>query len=439
MTLDWLAQLLGLPAGLHGHIEDTASTGDDRGARGGARGGPGAASSSAPSTRTPRSRRRPAARARGPRDAGRRRVPAARRTRSTSTDACAVVATIGTTSTSSVDPVPAIADACERAGAWLHVDAAYAGLGCGLPGAARALRRLGARRLDRRQPAQVAAHADGLLGALDAPARRVARGVQPRARVPARQRGGGEPERVQPGARPPLPRAQALGGAALLRPRGAAGADPRGVRLAALFEGWVRDEPGWELVAPRPFSLVCFRRDGSDEENEALLERVNATGEVFLSHTRLDGRYVLRLAVGNARTTEDDVRLAWDVLRREAATRVGEKPRAALERAPGRPRSARRRAGGSRRARRTRSRRSRPASRSPSAMPSTAAAVDERRLLVADAERDRGAAAERREREVERVDEPARLERVRRRRPERARAPAGELVQHRAAGPAREA
>jgi aromatic-L-amino-acid/L-tryptophan decarboxylase len=72
-------------------------------------------------------------------------------------------------------------------------------------------------------------------------------------------------------------------------------------------------------VAPRPFSLVCFRRDGSDEDNEALLERVNASGEAFLSHTRLNGRYVLRLAVGNARTTEADVRLAWDVLRREAA------------------------------------------------------------------------------------------------------------------------
>ena len=69
----------------------------------------------------------------------------------------------------------------------------------------------------------------------------------------------------------------------------------------------------------RPFSLVCFRHEGSDEENEALLERVNASGEVFLSHTRLDGRFVLRLAIGNERTTEDDVRLAWDVLRREAA------------------------------------------------------------------------------------------------------------------------
>ena len=58
--------------------------------------------------------------------------------------------------------------------------------------------------------------------------------------------------------------------------------------------------------------------DGSDEENATLLERVNASGEVFLSHTKLDGRFVLRLAIGNARTTEDDVRLAWDVLRRES-------------------------------------------------------------------------------------------------------------------------
>jgi aromatic-L-amino-acid decarboxylase len=91
------------------------------------------------------------------------------------------------------------------------------------------------------------------------------------------------------------------------------------IRFAELFESWVRAEPGWEVCAPRHFSLVCFRRDGSDEENEALLERVNASGEAFLSHTRLGGRYVLRLAIGQERTTEDDVRVAWDVLRREAA------------------------------------------------------------------------------------------------------------------------
>jgi aromatic-L-amino-acid decarboxylase len=60
---------------------------------------------------------------------------------------------------------------------------------------------------------------------------------------------------------------------------------------------------------------VCFRREGTDEENEAILERVNASGEIFISHTKLNGRYVLRLTIGSDRTTEDDVRRAWDVLR----------------------------------------------------------------------------------------------------------------------------
>jgi aromatic-L-amino-acid/L-tryptophan decarboxylase len=92
----------------------------------------------------------------------------------------------------------------------------------------------------------------------------------------------------------------------------------RAVELAAAFERWVEETPGWEICAPRHFSLVCFRRSGSDEENEALLERVNASGELFLSHTRLDGRYVLRLAVGNERTGEDDVQRAWTALRRAA-------------------------------------------------------------------------------------------------------------------------
>ncbi len=91
------------------------------------------------------------------------------------------------------------------------------------------------------------------------------------------------------------------------------------VRLAELFEGWVRDEPGWEICSRRHFSLVCFRRRGSDQENEAIVERVNRSGELFLSHTRLHGQYVIRLAVGNERTTQEDVRRAWDSLRGAAA------------------------------------------------------------------------------------------------------------------------
>ncbi len=75
-----------------------------------------------------------------------------------------------------------------------------------------------------------------------------------------------------------------------------------------------RRAPGWFLAAPIRFSLVCFRREGSDEENAAILERVNATGEAFLSNSELGGRYVLRLAIGNHGTTEDDVRRAWVLL-----------------------------------------------------------------------------------------------------------------------------
>jgi aromatic-L-amino-acid decarboxylase len=87
------------------------------------------------------------------------------------------------------------------------------------------------------------------------------------------------------------------------------------IRLAERFEGWVRAERGWEVSAPRAFSLVCFRHEGSDEHNEEIVERVNRSGELFLSHTRLDDRYVLRLAIGNERTTEEDVRRAWEALR----------------------------------------------------------------------------------------------------------------------------
>ena len=95
---------------------------------------------------------------------------------------------------------------------------------------------------------------------------------------------------------------------------GARGLIREHARLAHLFASWVEEAPGWEVTAPVPFSVVCFRRDGTDEENAAILERVNATGETYLSHTVLDGRYVLRLAVGNHRTTEDDVRRAWELL-----------------------------------------------------------------------------------------------------------------------------
>ena len=91
------------------------------------------------------------------------------------------------------------------------------------------------------------------------------------------------------------------------------------MRLAQLFAGWVDGSDDFERTAPVPFSVVCFRARGSDELNEALLERLNGSGEIFLSHTRLDGRYTLRLAIGNLHTRESHVSHAWTLIQRLAA------------------------------------------------------------------------------------------------------------------------
>jgi aromatic-L-amino-acid/L-tryptophan decarboxylase len=318
LTLDWLAQLLGLPAGLHGHLEDTASMGT-MAALAAARGARPDASVVVCSEHAHSSVEKACrilgleARTTPVDDAFRLRVDAL-----DLTDACAVVSTIGTTSTSSIDPVPAIADECVRSGVWLHVDAAYAGSAAVCPELRDAFAGW-----DRADSVVVNPH-KWLLTPMGCSALWTRRPDDLRAAfslVPEYLRVREEVASLSEYS-PALGRQfRALKLWAVLRCYGREGLQQRireAIVLAALFEGWVRDEPGWEVTAPRPFSLVCFRRDGTDEENEALLERVNATGEIFISHTKLDGRYTLRLAVGNARTTEADVRRAWDVLRREA-------------------------------------------------------------------------------------------------------------------------
>jgi aromatic-L-amino-acid decarboxylase len=102
------------------------------------------------------------------------------------------------------------------------------------------------------------------------------------------------------------------------------------IRLAGLFRSWVEVDPNFEVSAPTPFSLVCFRArfpgaapEEADRRNEAVLEAVNRSGEVYLSPTKLRGRTVLRLAIGNIRTQERHVRRAWDLLREAAAAHRG--------------------------------------------------------------------------------------------------------------------
>jgi len=234
-------------------------------------------------------------------------------------EACAVVATIGTTGMASVDPVPEIAERCAGAGTWLHVDAAYAGSAAILPELRSHFG--GWERAD-----SIGVNPHKWLGVpMDCSVlwtRRQADFRNAFSLVPEFLRSPDDALNLSEVSIPLGRRFRALKLWAVLRCYGRLGLQERlreHLRLAGLFEGWLRAEPGWNVVAPRHFSLVCFRLDASDEDNERLLERVNDSGEIFLSHARLDGRYVLRLAIGNFRTTEDDVSLAWNVLRREAA------------------------------------------------------------------------------------------------------------------------
>ena len=315
VTLDWLAQLLGLPTGWHGHIEDTASTSTLAALAAARHVRPDArfvvcseqAHSSvdkAAALLGLETRKTPVD------DAYRLRANAL-----DLSDAAAVVATVGTTSTGSVDPVAAIAERAAAEDVWLHVDAAYAGSAMVCPEFRWAFEGI-----ENADSLVVNPH-KWLLTPMDCSCLWSRRGDDLRAAhslVPEYLR---TPEDAASLADygPALGRRfRSLKLWAVLRCYGRSGLQAmirEHVRLAEVFEGSVRDEPGWTLEAPRTFSVVCFRRDGPDDENEALLARANATGELFISHTKLDGRYVLRLAIGNAGTTEDDVRHGWEVLR----------------------------------------------------------------------------------------------------------------------------
>lgn len=243
-----------------------------------------------------------------------------------------VVATVGTTSTTSIDPVPAIAEICRRHSLWLHVDAAYGGAAAVVP--------------EMRGVLGGAEHADSLVvnphkwlfvpidcSALylrDPEIVRRAFSVVPE--YLATPEGESVTNLMDFG--PALGRRfRALKLWMVLRYFGREGLATRlreHMRLAGEFAGWVRAEQGWEVMAPVPFSTVCFRAlpEGlddpeTDRHNEAMLAAVNATGEVFLSHTRLRGRYALRLAIGNIRTTVVEVRRAWELLRGYGAA-IGE-------------------------------------------------------------------------------------------------------------------
>jgi aromatic-L-amino-acid decarboxylase len=311
-TVDWVRQLLGLPDGWHGHIEDTASTGT-LAALIAARHVTGrnvvVCSEHAHSSVEKAARMLGMELRKMPTDDElRMRVP------DDLDDVAAVVPTVGTTSFASVDPVRAIAERAHAAGAWVHVDAAYAGSSWILEE-----ERWSQDGVELADSLVVNPH-KWLLVPVDCSLIWTSRPDEFReafSLVPEYLRTPEDAYALSEYGPALGRRFRSLKLWAVLRCYGAEGLRTmhrEHIRLARLFADWVEADPAWELVAPLRFSLVVFRRDGSDEENEAILERANRSGEIFLSHTRLDGRYVLRLAIGNARTTEEDVRHAWEVL-----------------------------------------------------------------------------------------------------------------------------
>ena len=97
----------------------------------------------------------------------------------------------------------------------------------------------------------------------------------------------------------------------------------RHVALAQQFAGWVKDDERFELAAPVPLNLVCFRHKGGDEINQALMDRLNRSGDLYLTHTRLNDRFTLRLCVGQANTEARHVERAWQRIREEATAIAG--------------------------------------------------------------------------------------------------------------------
>lgn len=239
---------------------------------------------------------------------------------------CCVVPTVGTTSTTSIDPVPQIAAVARQYGMWMHVDASFAGPAAILP--------------ECRHLLDGSEHADSFV-------------VNPHkwlftpvdisvfyTRKPEilRRAFSLVPEYLKTGEDrvavnymdygvPLGRRFRALKLWFVLRRFGRQG-------ISAILRNhiaWIQElattiarDERFEVVAPVPLSLICFRLRGSDESNRALLERVNATGRAFLSHTVLNDRFVLRLSAGNLRMTREDLDTTWQTVVRCAAAAAGQ-------------------------------------------------------------------------------------------------------------------
>jgi aromatic-L-amino-acid decarboxylase len=235
-----------------------------------------------------------------------------------------VIPTIGTTSSTSVDPVNAIAGICERHQIWMHVDAAYAGPTAIIPG----MRTL-FKGWERADSIVVNPHKWlftpfdlSILYCHDLDTMKQAFSLVPEYLKTSEQPAvkNGMDYGIQLGRR-----FRSLKLWFVIRYFGREGIIARlseHMRLARLFASWVEESRNWEMIAPVPFALVCYRAcpggaQDLDVLNEKLMNAVNSTGEAYLSHTKLGGKFTLRLSVGSIRVEERHVVKVWELLNRE--------------------------------------------------------------------------------------------------------------------------
>ncbi|MBV9233742.1 MAG: amino acid decarboxylase [Candidatus Eremiobacteraeota bacterium] len=238
----------------------------------------------------------------------------------------AIVATVGTTSTTSIDPLREIAEIARAYDIWLHVDAAYAGVAAILPECRHMFDGIEAADSLVVNPHKwmfVPMDCSALF-VKDASLLRRTFGLVPEyLTTPQDDAVNYMDYGLQLGRR-----FRSLKLWFVLRHLGAEGIRAqlrRHIALAREFASWVQATPDWEVLAPHPFSVVCFRYapSGLDDAelerlNSGIMDAVNATGEVFISHTKVAGKYAIRLAIGNIRTERSDVEAAWHLLRRAA-------------------------------------------------------------------------------------------------------------------------
>jgi aromatic-L-amino-acid decarboxylase len=229
-----------------------------------------------------------------------------------------VVATVGTTSSTSIDPVPQIADVAEKHGLWLHVDAAYAGAAAILPEQRHIMAGV-----ERAHSLVFNAH-KWLLTPIDLSAFYTRRpDILRRAfsLTPDYLKTQDDPRahNLMDYGVPLGHRFRALKLWFVMRYFGRERIEAilrSHIQWAQDFAALVDAHPKFERVAPTPLSVVCFRYKGSDEENRAILEKVNASGRMFIASTVLNGKLTLRLAIGHLETSWRDVREAWELLQK---------------------------------------------------------------------------------------------------------------------------